>query len=353
VNGPLVLGAIFSRTGAGAPYGEQQVKGAQLAVELLGGPLELDARDDGSDPRRGAEVMRELAEAGAVAVLGPTLSAVARAAHLVADHLRVPALAVSNGAEGIVGELEWVWRSSLGEATAVPATIAAYVAEAHPHRAAVLHGGARDVFGADDGRIAVRAFDDLGVPVAADIELGEHATTAVRDALAQDPDVLFVATVSSTLTADVVREARAQGFEGTVLGGNDFNSKVTASLLGDAGVGARSGAAWFAGNDLPANEAFLTAYRGRWGEEPDQFAALAFTGVQILADAIGRAAPAVQVDDRRASIQRALADVTLMTPLGPFRFTPDHDVAQTVWLLRIGEGGRHELVASHDPAVTQ
>jgi hypothetical protein len=38
-----------------------------------------------------------------------------------------------------------------------------------------------------------------------------------------------------------------------------------------------------------------------------------------------------------------------MTPLGPFRFTQDHDVSQIVWVLSMTAAGGHTLVGFCDP----
>jgi ABC-type branched-subunit amino acid transport system substrate-binding protein len=84
---PITLGAVFSLTGGGGVYGPQQLRGARLAVAQInaaggidGHPLRLVPIDGASTPAVGAAAMRRLVEAGALAILGPTLSLVAVAA---------------------------------------------------------------------------------------------------------------------------------------------------------------------------------------------------------------------------------------------------------------------------------
>ena len=97
---------------------------------------------------------------------------------------------------------------------------------------------------------------------------------------------------------------------------------------------------------------FVTAYQQAYREPPDQFAAQAYSGLEILADAIGRGK--LEVGDlalgaRRARLQASLGKAALMTPLGPFRFTTSHDVAQIVWVLDTTADGQHELAGFCNP----
>lgn len=63
----------------------------------------------------------------------------------------------------------------------------------------------------------------------------------------------------------------------------------------------------------------------------------------IVADAARRAG--LSYDDLeadRAALRDALEATEIDTPLGPFRFTPDHDVIQPIWIQAMdGAGGFH------------
>ncbi|MES1247764.1 MAG: ABC transporter substrate-binding protein [Actinomycetota bacterium] len=362
----LPIGAMFSLTGSGDVFGPQQVKGARLAVDQInaqggvdGVPLRLVVRDDRSDPATGKAAMKQLIRTDkAVAVLGPTLSAVAFSADPIADSLQTPVIGISNTAAGIVGkcayDCRWIWRDSLGESIAVPANISAYVFEAHPTTAAILHV-AGDVLGDQEAQVARISFRSNSVRLTADVSVPsgtDNVTAAVRKAIAAKPAVLFIGTVSGASAAQLMKVARAQGFGGTFLGGNTFNSDATAALAGSAGDGARSASAWYRGNAFPANSAFVSAYKQRYGQAPDQFAAQAYIGVQIVADALERGHVATSdkpLATTRATLQKQLPNVALLTPIGPFRFTADHDVSQIVWVLAMTGKGSHRLAGFCNP----
>lgn len=361
----VAIGAVLSLTGGGDVYGPQQRRAVRLAVSQVnaagginGAKLRLVVLDDRSEPAQGAADMRRLIQKdGVVAIIGPTLSDVAVTADPVADRLQTPVLAVSNTKRGIVGTCpypcSWIWRDSLGEAVAVPANITDYALHLHPSTAVVLHTAA-DVLGSDEAAIARSSFAANRVRVLADITLPRNGSVSagVRRAVAAKPDAIFVASTFGAVAAEAIREARAAGFKGALLGSNTMNSAATTRAAGAAGKGTRSGAAWYPGNDFPANADFVAAYRQAYREAPDQFAAQAFVGVQILVRAMSSAKLGVSTEAiaaQRAALQEALGDVALTTALGPFRFTPDHDVSQIVWVLAMNGRGGHDLVGFCSP----
>jgi branched-chain amino acid transport system substrate-binding protein len=358
----LTLGALVSTTGQAAALGAAQERGARLAVEQVneaagaeGTRLRLAVADDGSDPAQGAAQMRRLVDDGAVAVLGPTLSLVAVKAHPVADELHTPVVAISNTVDGIVGRCAypcgWIWRASVGAKVTIAAAVDYETDRRRAATAAILRS-ADDLLAASESQVALSELRARGADVAPPVTIPAGGTPgeldrAVGRAIAGRPDLLFVSSSSGDLAAGALRAARAQGFKGQIIGGNLLNNTGVARAAGAAAAGTRTGAAWFAGNRFPANTAFVRAYQRAYGEAPDQFAAQAYTGVQIIAHAVERGdagAPGLSVTERRQRVQDGLADVALTTPLGPFRFTPAHDVHQIAWILGLTAKGEHRLV---------
>jgi branched-chain amino acid transport system substrate-binding protein len=368
--GPIRVGMIVSLTGGGDVYGPQQLRAARLAAAavnaqggIAGRELVLVPVDDHSSPAYGRSLMSALINhEGVAAVIGPTLSVVAVAADPVANAMHTPVLAVSNTANGIVGRCaypcSWVWRDSLGEATAVPANISDFLSNRHIARAAIVQTSP-DVLGADEAALAQHSFATAGVPVVANVVIPDSATAvpgAVSQALASQPDAIFIATSYGAIAAQAMREARAGGFHGVFLGGSAFNSASTGAAAGLASSGALSGSAWYAGNDFPANASFVSAYVNDYGAQPDQFAAQAYTGVEILAAALRRAGVAhatISLPAQRALLQQSLGGVALTTPLGPFRFTREHDVDQIVWIRAMNGRGGSTLAGFCNPGCAE
>ncbi|HNA45114.1 MAG TPA: ABC transporter substrate-binding protein [Solirubrobacterales bacterium] len=354
----ITFGALFSVTGDGSPFGPQQVKGAKLAVDEInadgginGADLEVVQRDDESDPATSADEMKELIEqVQAMAVLGPTFSNSAAEADPIANQNKTPVLAVSNTGPGIVGDCdypcEYIFRDSLGEATAIPANVKNLVAREHPEYAKVLYP-ADDPFGQTSAETAVQAFKDEGVKVVA-TQVGADGITSMTD---ERRDAFMITASSGETGAGIVKDLRnAYGAKTPILGGNAFNSPVVAESLGQQGKGVQSAAAWYAGNHSDENHEFMANYMAKYGQEPDQFAAQAYTGVKLLADAAEEAD--LQFGDiaaDREALKTALEGVSEETPLGDFSFTPDHDVSQPIWIVQINGKGSYDLVAQVNP----
>jgi branched-chain amino acid transport system substrate-binding protein len=361
----LQFGAVFSLTGAGGVYGPSQKNGVQLAFDTInanggvnGAKIAVEFADDGSDKTQAAQATQRLIqEKDADALIGPTLSNSAVAAHPIAANAKVPMLAVSATGLGIVGPdcaycNGWIFRDSLGEADAIPANITTYVNAAHPKTGVLLYPN-DDKFSTDGAAIVKDAAPKAGIQILDSIEFTKAETDLtpyVTRAVQKGPDVIFITSLGA-IPPKVMTEARKQGFKGQFLGGNGFNSDAVSKQAGPDGKGAQSASAWYVGNDFAANKDFVTAYTAKFGAAPDQFAAQSYAGVQLLADAAMRAKLTYSDAGKdRQAIRDALETDNVNTPLGAFQFTKDHDVRQTIWIIAMDGQGGFTLVTSVKPS---
>ena len=347
----VLIGSIFSTSGDGSAYGPQQVKAAELAIGEInddggidGAELELAQMDDQSDPAVSKQKMTDQVDSAAIAVLGPTFSNSAAEADPVANDAGMTVLAVSNTGPGIVGDCpypcEFVFRDSLGEEDAIPANIDTLVAAEKPKTAAIVHP-ADDPFGESTAQIAKDAFEKAGVKV----NTVARSTAGLLLALNSKPDAFMITASSGAAATDLIKSLRRNGFNGPILGGNAFNSATSSKIAGADGKGAQSAAAWYAGNESEENQEFIQDYRTAYGEEPDQFAAQAYTGVQLLAEALDDVDLTYSdTEADRELLAGALPDVQEETPLGSFAFTADHDVNQPIWIVQMNGKGGFDLV---------
>lgn len=353
------LGALFATEGAGEPFGPQQVRGAQLAVDEInadggiddGVGLELLQRDGDGDPAQTVKSANDLIDSDEVhAILGATFSNTSADVHPLADELGVPMLAVSNTSTGIVGDCAYpcdlVFRNSLGEAAAIPANVESYAKSAGlgkntaPGTAVVIHPD-DDPFGETSAGIAQQAFAEAGLAETPVV----HGAEAVDRAVRMKPQVVMITASSGEIGAEMVKALRKGGYKGDILGGNAFNSALTGELAGKGGKGVRVAAAWFAGNPSEENREFVAAYKAATGAEPDQFAAQAYAGVQLLAEAADDADLSfTDLEADRRALADALAGVDEETPLGELSFTADHDISQPIWIVEMDGKGGFKLV---------
>ncbi|MGI9310805.1 MAG: ABC transporter substrate-binding protein [bacterium] len=110
---PIRIGAQIHRTGIGASYGRWYERVTVAAIDLInqegginGRPVELIVEDDGTDPKRGAEVMEKFAARHKVDVAYGTLfSHVVIGSAPRAGELKLPYLVVSEGHHVASGKL--------------------------------------------------------------------------------------------------------------------------------------------------------------------------------------------------------------------------------------------------------
>jgi branched-chain amino acid transport system substrate-binding protein len=343
------IGAALSMTGAAAVYGATQKNGIQLAVEEInagklvpGLKLEAVLEDDGSVKEQGINVYQRFINQYKVsAIIGPTLSTTATAADPIAQMARVPVVAVSNTAPtGITDIGDYIWRVSLTERQVIPGAMKKAQQKLGFKTAAVLYGN-DDVFTKAGYDVMKSTLDALGVKI-----LGTQTFAKPdRDFNAQitalkslGPDILVVSALADNASA-IVAQARQLGFGGPIMGGNGFNSPAFIKNAGAAAEGVLVGTAWNSASPAPANERFKKAM-AEHGYTADQFAAQAYTGVLVIAEAIRASGGKGGRDDIKAGFAKVK---DLDTPLGKFSFAPTRD-GQHEPAVQIVKDGKFQIV---------
>ncbi|MES2664671.1 MAG: ABC transporter substrate-binding protein [Pseudomonadota bacterium] len=134
---PIRIGFQLHRTGIGASYGRWYERTAQAAAKLIndgggigGRPVELVFEDDGTDPKRGAEVVEKLtSQAGCDVVMGTLFSHVVIGSAPRAGELKVPYLVCSEGYHVASGMLNrWTLQPGITDVRCQIASMAPWVA---------------------------------------------------------------------------------------------------------------------------------------------------------------------------------------------------------------------------------
>ena len=325
---PVKVGVVFSQTGGAAVYGQTQTNGVKLAADQLnnaggGVTYQLQVEDDASKPESGIPAFEKLINQDKVSVIiGPTLSNTAFSTDPVAQENEVPVLGVSNTAQGITDMGEYVFRDSLTEGQVIPQTIKAAKEKFGLAKVAVLYGS-DDAFTESGYQVFKKALEDEGVEIATTQTFAKGDTdfsAQLTEAKNASPDALVVSALAEE-GALILSQARDLGLDVPVIGGNGFNSPAIIKNAGDAAEGTVVGAAWNSASDTPNNQQFIDAFKSAYGDAPDQFAAQAYAGMNIVAHAVEKACSA-----EPKAIRDALADFgELDTVLGTFTFTDNRD----------------------------
>ena len=347
----IKLGLVVSLTGVGNVYGPVQKNGAELAVSRInaaggvnGANLVLVTDDDQSTTDGGVTAFRkQVSQDRVVAILGPTLSNTAVAAHPVAQSAQTPVIAISNTGDGIVGKCSWgtcdyIFRASLGESTAIPQTVSIAKSKLNV-KSVVLMYAQDDKFSSDGFDIFKKNLTSAGITIKKEIAFSKNdvdLSAQVAAALAETPDAIVDSSLAGPAIL-ILKEVNKKKPGQLVIGGNGFNTPAIITSAAAAAEGAVSGTAWYLANPDPVNKDFVAAYKAKYNSDPDQFAAQAYSAVYILLDALKRTPNVTSVlhDKLRDQIELTTG---VKTPLGEFSFNSSHDVNQKVYVVQIKGG---------------
>lgn len=322
----VTIGALLGLSGDAAAYGVSQKKGIELAVREINDSnylagnreLRLVVVDGGSSGDSAAAAISTLISDNKVAaIIGPTLSSQAFKADPEAQKNSIPVMAVSNTVPGITSMGDYIFRCSLPESTVIGGTIKAAASQLRIVTVAYLWGSDDDYT-----RAGYQAFRDAveqnGLQVLDDETFARGDTdfkTQLEKIIASKPDAILVSALARE-ASPIIKQARAFGYTGLIIGGNGFNSPDLITQAGSDAEGVMAGTAWNIGNTNPRNLAFISAFQKAYGVQPDQFAAQAYTGTWLIANAVrtGRSG-------EPGAIRDALAEIAnFTTPLGSFSF---------------------------------
>ncbi len=338
IEAPVPVGAAVSLTGGAASYGDSQKKGLELAAEKLaekeGVTYDLKIEDDASDPKQGITVFESFTQDRSV-IIGPTLSNTAFQAQPIAQEAGVPVLAISNTASGITEQGDFIFRDSLTEAQVIPQTVE--VAKEHfgLEKVVVMYSN-DDAFTESGYEVFASALEEQGIEIASTLTFSKADTdfrALLTEAKGAEPDAIVVSGLIEA-AIPLVTQARQLGIDVPIIGGNGFNNPKLMSDAGEAAEGVVVGAAWNSASEGELNKAFLADFEEKFGSQPDQFAAQAYTGMVVI-DAAVRANCSGEPEDIRDGLT-GIQD--LDTVLGTFSINADRD-AEHQAVVQIVEDG--------------
>lgn len=333
---PVKVGAIEDLSGPTARYGTAIRAGFDLAAEqinakggvLQGRTIDLIYEDAAGQKDQAINATKKLLARDKVsALLGPTLSNQMFSVGPIAVERKTPIIGTSNTANGITDIGDWVFRTSLPEADVIPVTLRKAQEKFHIKKVALMYAN-DDAFSKSGFDVFKAALGQAGIEIAT-IESFGSKDTDFSPQLTKIKGLGVDAVCVSALVepaSGVVLQARQLGIPQSIpiIGGNGFNSPKLAELAGPAAEGVLVGSPWFIGKPQAENQAFVAAFRKKYNQDPDQFAAQAYDTLFILAEAIERAGGTDNV-----KLHDALLKTEHNGIMGPFRFTDHRDPAAT------------------------
>lgn len=350
-----VIGCLLPLSGNYAPYGNRVKRGMELAAQ--GTRLDLVFRNSSNDPYQTARLVQELSrDPRILALLGPLTSADAQAAAQAAQTAGIPLIALSQKLK-LTEAGPLIFQIFLTPRLQVRDLLRYTLGKRGLSRYAI--------FAPDSayGRTLARVFGEEVVaqggilatqasypPDTRDFTLAlSPLLTAFQPGTAGSPsfEALFVpddaATVGALKTQAAQNPLGKVQFLGTNLAKPRKGSTVSTI---QALEGILFPDAFFIKDSSPGVQTFVTAYRQRYGAEPDYLAAQGYMAVRLLAQLLES-----QRRVSREDLPQKLMAVRTLPPLPWFQgFAPNRQAELNLYILTI-KNGRVEMAPS--PAASQ
>ncbi|MGQ0550024.1 MAG: ABC transporter substrate-binding protein [Armatimonadota bacterium] len=270
------------------------VQGATLAAEEVnaaggigGASLSLVTLDDRGSAEEAAKHFEQLVAQRAVAVVGPLTDATAIAVAPIAERAKV--VVISPGATGTIPYAgSSFFRTALSAESQARALAEFVVRIKRARRISIIQDG--NEYGtlvalAFSQRIHALGGEVVGTRYYRDGESAfeRHATGVVADGA----DAVFIAGYPDE-GAPILAALRARGVRVLLIGSDALYSPDLIYLAKEAANELHLPAGFIATERLPAIQKFVSAYRKRFNEPPDQYAAQAYDAVKLIVAAVRR-----------------------------------------------------------------
>jgi len=340
--GPVKIGALHPVSGSNAVDGQQMRRGAQMAVDAInaaggikslgGRKVELITGDTQGKADIGQSEAQRLISTGAVGLVGTYQSAVSTNVAVVAERNRVPFVADVTATDAVYANgYRYAFRIQPG--SAVIATAAAQYLQQVSQQAgkpvrkvAFLHE--QSDFGSGAADAFTEAARGLGIEVGPDISYDattvSDLTAQVTQVKASGADVLAVAGYyrDSLLAAKAIASVKP---DLNAVWGVSNGAYDQPKFVADAGD---LGALYFSTNyhydaNNPQTTALREQYQRTYGDPMRTGAVLSYDAVQVIAQAVEKAASTDPQQVRDAIAAAQVAPLTVGN--GPIQFADNGD----------------------------
>ncbi|WP_231610416.1 ABC transporter substrate-binding protein [Rhodococcus sp. CX] len=298
--------SVTDKTGLTAFGGQPQFRGIELAVDQIneqnylgGSRFALRSRDAASDTQTAvSQAVEATADRSVSAMIGGISSAQAIAISPLAERSGLPTIYTQSASNGVlIGD--YTFRATPPQTTHV-ATSMAHLQQLGVKRLSVLYNAGNPALAqmAEKNLVEGQAKYGFEIVSATSVQNStqDFATSASKIAAEQPDAVAFLLVGAQNATA--MRQLRQAGYAGPVLGqtGAGTNNLVPA---GADGAGMFWTTNFTVDQPFPSSQAFVAAYRAKYGEDPVNYAAEGYDAAWMLAHAVKAAGGASREDIQR------------------------------------------------------
>jgi branched-chain amino acid transport system substrate-binding protein len=309
---PIKVGQVIPITGEAAESGKYQKQGAELALEKVnaaggvhGRKLVLVQEDDQTtNPGAVAALQKLLEDKEIPAFIGSIRSTQVQAMLPTINEAKVPVMIGGTNYGLTHSGSQWVFRFRPHDGMSAKVIAKFVVEELKLKRVAVVH--ASDAFGNGGRDMVTAALKDFGLTPALvqGYNNGEKDFTAVVQAIKKSEATALVTYMTfSTDLGILARQLKQLGSKATWIGSPSITAIDGRNLAGDALYGTY-GITDFHVDASPTSKAFAAAYKAKYNQDPDLYAAWTYDAMLVLAEAMKKAA-----DLKPESLRKAILDI--------------------------------------------
>jgi branched-chain amino acid transport system substrate-binding protein len=341
----LKIGIMVPTTGSEATAGKDMENAIKLAADeinktggILGMNIVTMTGDDGCDPQHATSAASKLVSADVTAVVGGYCSGATLPTLKIYGDANVPFVIAAANATTLIeanpGNAFQINSTGRDQAkTAVNLFKAKGV-----KKLAIIHQG--DGYSEDLAKLTREKWAGMGMEVVAYevVNKGEQDQSALVTRIkSKAPDAIFW-TAYYADGAMVIKQLRQAGYRKIIAVGDGSNSPKLLEIAGKASEGVYC----FSNPTveyLPAAKTFGENYKAAYKQDPDAYAALAYDGMKLMADAITRAG-----STDKAAIKKALIETKNFEGIaGPIAFTKENTLAKSNFVTLIAKKGKWVL----------
>jgi branched-chain amino acid transport system substrate-binding protein len=291
----ITIGAVLSETGSGAPYGKDNRRGIELAMEELnaaggidGKRLQVIFEDDETQPRVSSAAMTKLVTQDKVkAIIGSTVSSCTLADAPIANREKVVLISPGASSPKITDAGDFVFRNWISDALE-GSKMAEYMVNDDRFRSiAILY--INNEYGVGLRKVVENRFKQLGgeVPL---VDSFDQDATDFRSQLAKiksaNVDALYLAGYYQEM-ANVLNQAKAMGIKLPIRSCVTFEDPELLKIAGQNAEGVVYSSPYYDLTDTSkVFTVFLSRFTHRFGRDPGIFAAHGYDALNLIAQAI-------------------------------------------------------------------
>ena len=303
-------------TGAAATYGVSAEKGAKLAAKDFSTKdlkLSLKSEDDVADGEKAINAFNTLCDWGMQALVGPvtTGAAVAVSGEIADDMLMVTPSASSLD---VTKDKTTVFQVCFTDPT-MGASAAKFLAEKYADAKIALFYNSGDTYSSGVADAFAEQAKESKLDIVDTETFKDDSSTSFTNQLTKAKEAgatLIFAPIYYTPASVLLKNAKDMGYDvkmmgcdgmDGILGVEGFDTSLAEGLLLMTPFSA----------DDEKNADFVNAYKDKYGDTPDQFAADAYDGVHAVAEALKEAGLGVDADPTEAAekLSKAMLKITV------------------------------------------